>query len=136
MYTVKSFTRKGNQRDSIRPRRPRRKKRPTIGQRKRLRAATAKKFVKKPKGGFKKPAKTSAHAKAGLHRMGKSGNRYSDTKGNVFHRVGKGKKSRFVKGEPPKRKGRTKTKKGRKTRTRKPRARKRVKARKQRRTRK
>jgi hypothetical protein len=61
------------------------------------RAVTARKFVKKP---VRKTTATSSHTRAGLHRMGKTGNRYSDSSGKVFKRVGKGKKARFAAAGP------------------------------------
>jgi hypothetical protein len=64
-------------------------------------AATAKAFHGKVTA-LAKPKNTSTHAAAGLHRLGKKGNRYSDASGKVFHRVGKGSKSRFAAGEPKK----------------------------------
>lgn len=51
-----------------------------------LLAGEARKFVKSP---VSKARNTKDHAKAGLHRVGKSGNNYTDASGRTFHR-GKG----------------------------------------------
>jgi hypothetical protein len=44
-----------------------------------------------------KPGRTSQHSVAGLHRIGREGNRYVDSGGQSFHRVGQGENSLFVK---------------------------------------
>lgn len=72
--------------------------RKTKTQRRTERAATARKFVKTP---TKSTSKTKSHSKAGLHRIGRTGNRYSDATGKVFHRNAKG---TFSQGEPGKKK--------------------------------